>query len=486
MVNVNGRKKKSIISFCLILILLSCMNMSVFASSNDDALPSNGEPSVDAVSLFSCRKNIYGQTGSTLDDLFSSEIMENIQLNIFNLLYTDGKYQLEATLNYNSNSILFDSTIELYKNESTENSADPNTLILGEATDSENIHFVQLKFDKNLSEIRFILQLFENNQLIAFSIPVNYQDFDSLYKQITNPFTGAELDEKIIKLYNVSSNVIGLYSEDTSSNTPVISIDGIDRNVSPSNYSTLSGWTNLITALNKNGSITLSNYKNINASLFKTSGWHHDNSPTMKYGASVYSTQNGLDEYLAQFAFFDIVSDPGWTSGAGDIANIQQLRLEVKYVDGMVVRYNTITDKLSVLYYNFGLDLTNFELGIYNLTNDAFFISRSVNQVSVSGVDVLKAAIALYAPGDTFVSLFEHLQPYENQSTNYTQYFHSEYEQQYLSYGHKVIQGISVNSGSNKLNKKGHFINIAGEVKYIKSDGYSYTTGSQCTCNHYL
>ena len=89
MVNVNGRKKKSIISFCLILILLSCMNMSVFASSNDDALPSNGEPSVDAVSLFSCRKNIYGQTGSTLDDLFSSEIMENIQLNIFNLLYTD-------------------------------------------------------------------------------------------------------------------------------------------------------------------------------------------------------------------------------------------------------------------------------------------------------------------------------------------------------------------------------------------------------------
>lgn len=62
-----------------------------------------------------------------------------------------------------------------------------------------------------------------------------------------------------------------------------------------------------------------------------------------------------------------------------------------------------------ILYYGFGLDLTNFELGIYNLTSDAFFISRAVNQISVSGVDALRAAIALYAPGDTFVSLFENL-----------------------------------------------------------------------------
>lgn len=34
------------------------------------------------------------------------------------------------------------------------------------------------------------------------------------------------------------------------------------------------------------------------------------------------------------------------------------------------------------LYYGFGLDLTNFELGIYNFTSDAFFISRAVNQIS--------------------------------------------------------------------------------------------------------
>lgn len=139
-----------------------------------------------------------------------------------------------------------------------------------------------------------------------------------------------------------------------------------------------------------------------------------------------------------------------------------------------------------ILYYGFCLDLTNFELGIYNLTNDAFFISRAVNQISVSGVDALRAAIVLYVPGDTFVSLFENLQPYENQDTNYTQYFDSSYETQYYKYGQKVIQGISVTSGSNKLNKAGHLINITGEVKYIKSDGYSYTTAYQCTCSHYL
>lgn len=440
------------------------------------------EDTIYSEEIFSYSNCANGTTASTLSDLFNSENNSDAQLSNLTLLYSDEHYELTGTLTYNSTNIQFNSNVTLYKNVFDESSTDSTRFILGDFTDTENLHFVQLKFDDANCNLNLILQLLDNTQLLQFSLPISIDDFNIIYNHIQNPLSGDLLNEKFTKLYNVSGNLITKENTDKNSSTSVIIDD--NSNLSRSTYN---GWKTLITSLNNNGSVKLSNYSNIKPSWFKTTGWNHDhywgNAP---YSFSIYCTQNGSDEYLAQFALLNATQQIINVGTSGQYGAVEEIRLQVEYVDGLVVRYNTSTDTLSVLNYGFGLDISSLELGIYNLTNDALFITRTVNRNLVSSSNYMRAALALYSPGDTLASLFEYLQPYENQAPNFTQIFATTAEEQYIKYSGKFVRGISVNSSPDKLKKPGHYINLFGQVLYIKTDGYNANTTYRYTCSHYL
>ena len=87
---------------------------------------------------------------------------------------------------------------------------------------------------------------------------------------------------------------------------------------------------------------------------------------------------------------------------------------------------------------------------------------------------------------DTIVTVFEHLLPYEDQSVNNTLYFDPTYSQQYSRYSGKVIRGIVANTEDNYLSRSGHYINVAGTVKYNTSLGTSYQFGYEYYCDSNL
>lgn len=137
------------------------------------------------------------------------------------------------------------------------------------------------------------------------------------------------------------------------------------------------------------------------------------------------------------------------------------------------------------MYYGYGLTLSNLKLGIANLTNDAFFINRSVNKSLESSGSILRAAFALYDFGDTFIDFFNHLEPYVIQSPNEKVLFEQNYEDQYYKYD-KIIQGIAVDSNSGKLTLSGHYLLIEGEIKYPVDFGYSSEYKWNYSCSHNL
>ncbi|MEW8987265.1 MAG: hypothetical protein AB2401_09740, partial [Bacillus sp. (in: firmicutes)] len=141
---------------------------------------------------------------------------------------------------------------------------------------------------------------------------------------------------------------------------------------------------------------------------------------------------------------------------------------------------------LSVLYYGWGIRFQNFAIGINGLTNNGVIIDRSVNRAYESSGSIVRAAISVFSPLNTIVTVFENLMPYENHSINNKVYFDPTYSQQYSRYNGKVIRGIVASTKNNNLTRSGHFINVAGTIRYNTSTGTSWINGFNYYCYHNL
>ncbi|AOY76029.1 hypothetical protein [Clostridium formicaceticum] len=152
----------------------------------------------------------------------------------------------------------------------------------------------------------------------------------------------------------------------------------------------------------------------------------------------------------------------------------------------MIVSYDSYSDTLSVLYYGFGIEFKNYAVGINGLTDKAIFIDRSVNRAYKASGSIVRAAISVFGPADTIYSVFENLFPYTDQSINNKVYFDSTYNAQYERYDGKIIRGVVATTENNYLSSSGHFINVAGTIRYSTSTGTSWFFGYQYDCYHNL
>lgn len=250
------------LALTIVSTLISGMTMTAFAEELQVRSDVNTETLLTI-------DEIGGISASSIDSLFG----ENQRMNggadpkssNMTLAYEDGKLVLRGILTYGSKAIVLESSGDLYKNEKTENSETYGNLILGDMNDFGNIHFVQLRIDKEKSLISIILQMNDTKQLMQFQIPIDSGVFNKLYYSQENQLSGTDLEEKIINLYSVAGNLIDKDSTvgERASNSPEVSTSDIQPLAT-----TYSGWTTLINALNRNGSVKLSNYSNIDASMF--------------------------------------------------------------------------------------------------------------------------------------------------------------------------------------------------------------------------
>lgn len=222
--------------------------------------------------------------------------------------------------------------------------------------------------------------------MILFEKEFNNEIFETLYESNENPLDGKELEEKIVSLYSVTSNMIDAASktDETESLSPVYSTNNyVTKNA------TYNGWIDLIDDLNVHGSVVLSDYDNIDASLFKGYGWQYDKQwGSTPYSFASYSKVNAPGEFLTQFSLVDII-----TQSNQGVDDFWEASMQANYYDGMVVQYTEYNDTLSVIYYGFGISYNNFQVGI-NLEKECIRSDTSLNYLMLFTKKSLKTEMS--------------------------------------------------------------------------------------------
>lgn len=455
----------------LLALVVVMLTSAMTAFAEEDSASSKVDKNIEELLVFD---EITGISASSIGSLFSENQLSRAdgpKLSNVTLTEENGKFVLQGILTNDGKVIDFVSSGDLYKKEKTDNAHTYGNLILGDLSHFKNIHFVQFRIDKDKSSIFIILQTIDTKELMQFELPIDQSIFDALYNSLENKLIGRELEEKIIELYSVGGNLIDADAavSEAGSISPPVSTNEIEPLAT-----TYNGWDRLINDLNANGSVILSNYRNIDASVFKGSGWKHDRQwGSTPYAFVSYSTANGPGEYFTQFALVDVITHslPG---GGNDLWNTS---IEARYKDGMIVKYDAYSDRLTVEYYGWGLSFNNFAVGTNGLTDQAVFIKRSVSRSYETSGSIVRAALAIYSPADTIVSVFEHLSPYENQNQHDIISYDPTYNLQFIRHNGRVIRGIAASSESNYLSRTGHQVYVGGEIRYNPNTGSSWMNG---------
>lgn len=467
--------KKTLLFACSFLLAF-VTSTNVFATATD----TNAVTRTDADTLIAI-DDISGCSGNDLNSLFNGTpartSSSSPQLTDIKISSSNGQITFDSTLKYSDIEIDVSSAGNLYKNEKTSNSGMYDDLILAEMTDINGIHFVQFRVDKNRSEILIVLQLTQSKELLSFNIPIDLNIFDNIYDIADNPLSGKDLEEKIVELYSISHNLIDAKSNSKKYHwaSPVCT-----PQETPAPRGTFNGWAELFRDL-KDGSAKLSDHPDVEADFFKGTDWQDDNAWNIPYMVMSYSKPNGPGEYLTQFTLLDIVAQEQRLTN-----DTYKLVLQLQYNSGALVKYDEHTDILTVMYHDFGLSFDKASVGIGDLTDNAFFIDRTVSRRYLEEGNTVKAFITLYPPADSAISVLEGLSYETNQPATEIHYFPNTYSEQLAKYNGKLVKGIVATTGSNRLTMPGHLINISGTARYDPTKGFSWMLEYEFSCSNFF
>lgn len=182
-----NKKIKAIILTCFSIILFTFSSLTLSAK----------ESTTDSSYLFTF-KQISGTSANNLNDLFSTVPTHTKEPQLFDLqLYKQrDTYYLSGSLSCDNMYTSFNSDINLYKNSPTPNVALPNSLILGEVADSNDIHFVQFKLDATNSTMSLVIQLRDTKQLLYFIHSLDNNIFSSVSNSFQTTLCSEELEKK--------------------------------------------------------------------------------------------------------------------------------------------------------------------------------------------------------------------------------------------------------------------------------------------------
>lgn len=222
----------------------------------------------------------------------------------------------------------------------------------------------------------------------------------------------------------------------------------------------------MIDKLNRNTKVKASSLSNIKMGMFTGNGWQRDmnfgNGNELSYDFITYSIPNGPDKYLIQFCL-------GYAITNQEVLPNSKVKetFEYRYVDGMLIEYDTFEKEFTVLYYDMGIMLRNLELAIGTNSPNCYFVNRLINGFLSDQNNKLLLAIGGWVgtTGQVITDLFSALNGYELYPINENRTFPSTIQGQKEFNGGKLIQVISTSSGNKKLELKDHYLYITGEIK---------------------
>lgn len=454
--------------------------------SVSDATASDCLLSIEESILRSSQVN--GVSGRTTEELFSYNqertLSPEYRLSEVALGERNGKLIFQAKLQGESGEVELNSTGILYKNTGTETEKAYENVLLAEMEDSGNIHFVQLRIDKEYKKILLTLQEKDSFTLMYFEIPITDAIFEGFGETVQNELVAEELEEKMRELYIINRNILNRV-DDSSSQREMSALESSQDELVEMQTRSYNGWQNLIRDLDRYGRVNLNNYSgSVDTSFFKGGGWHYDDVwGVAPYSFVSYSGSNGASEYMTQFALMDITHENNSSASTDGIHGIWNLGICANYISGMTVSYNRYTGILSV-HDRVGIWFDNYRVGMNGLKNKAVFIRRLVEEESSSGSNVVRAAISVFSPFVTLSNVFQNLREHTYQEKSYTQSFDGTYERQYNKYGGKVIRGIMSETLDRRLKYPGHKIGVSGRAIYKLSLGSYVYFGYTYRCYH--
>lgn len=233
----------------MVIICTAIMPAIAFAEEQGSNFPGTESETILTVD------QLLGQSAASVDALGDRSLKSNDvtapQISDMTLFYEGGKLVLKGSLTYKGQTVTLESHGDFYKKEKTENTATYGDLVLGEMSDFGNIHFVQLRIDKQEPKMSLFLQDKGSKRVLYFETPIGNDTFNQIYSLPNNQLSGTELEEKIVHLYSVSGNLIDHPSTEGEggSSSPAVSTN--DVKVRSTSYS---GWKHLIDDLNARGS----------------------------------------------------------------------------------------------------------------------------------------------------------------------------------------------------------------------------------------
>lgn len=413
-----------------------------------------------------------GRSAQSTEELFSStQIFNAIQpiLSNIKIAYANGNLNFSSTLTYEGETTFINTYGQMYKNEKTANSGNSGNLILADMEDVEEWHFVQFRIDKDNNQILIIMQSTSSEEFLQFVIDINTTQYNDLYDCCKNPIEGKELEEKIVRLYSVSKNLINEENSETDYVEFEVSSSDLNKQRTTTN-STYAGYKDMIDKLRKSLKVKTSSLSNIDIGMFTGNGWQRDKNfgtgeasgNELRYDFITYSVPNGQDRYLAQISLsYTITKQEKIANG-----KVKE-SFDYRYVDGMVVEYDSLMKEITVLYYDMGIRFRNLEIAIGTKSPNAYFVNQIINgKCSGTGNSFLQAFGGWIDPTGGVVDLFIALNDYKSREINDIKSYPSTIEEQKEYNGGKLIQVIAVSSGQRMLEFADHHLYIEGDIVF--------------------
>lgn len=499
-------KRRSIITLMLALTMtLTTTGLYVYAQPtyNNDEEGINKAEDITSISS-DLQKDEYNipiaeeitgvLSDSSLENLFhnaeSDSIKRNLNSNVFPKLQNVSFTVLNDNVVAFNSELVFDET-NIYELSSTGKVYTANEgglqdkVFLVDMENSDDYHFVQMRIDTSEEEYPFIsiiIQSILTEELLHFETVIDSQ----LLVEIADIADSSE-KETFSELYDVGKNLINpveqstltvrgtgdsTYSEieafvndegDNISNETEVDDNTIESSISPL-VASYSNWRDFFRELDRYEYAYLDEHS-VDRYAITNNGWQNVvKNGSGPYAISSYVRSNGSTEKLVDIIMMDVIHTTNSSYN-------QRIQLYVDYV--FKLSYNTRTEKVTVLYHNWGPSVYNLELllsiedGISNSTT--VFTSREIDGRLTRTPSRLRAAIGLVDKYAKWFDCWDDLGDFENQIFGDVRDFEDTFTKQSDKYNGEVIRGIYTDSGNWELDSAGHNLYIRGDVY----NGYS-------------
>lgn len=456
---------KRIVTFLLLVTMILSSRIPNYAAFNNDHYLS-----------FTTENFGVGMSSRTLDSSVSLEkaqIVGNDEMTIKgNLAYKGevipviitGKLYLHEDGYQNGNLILGDMRIN------NKNFEVVNFKMFGR-TEENYLHSNNQKYNGN-SSITMVLKNLNDSSYVSLQSILNKSVFDKYRFSSKDATTELKMSSKeykkdLMKLYQLNDSAQEKaqsfsYKSDNISESSSYATQSAHAKLSAISYSGLSA---LFNELESKGYAYLKDY-DVPSSLFTTTGWKHYNPwGSTPYFYTKYSKDNGLGKYLMQIAFCDII-----TSNQNISNDKYETSLQMNYNNGMQLSYDKNTDRVEVLYYNWGCDVKKIELAISKLRGheDHIFYKRDINGKLRSSTNTVKGLVGLTPAGKFMLDVWSIFSGYEQTNAiGNVYYFGDTVDEQTHRYDGNVVRGVFANSGSASINSKGDYLGLIGNFMIV-------------------